>query len=73
MVLLYYRKLRQNPFQKVLANLALAILASNLIFLIGIERTENAAGCIAVAALLHYFILVSFSWMFVEAFMQYKR
>ncbi len=37
----------------------------------GIERTSNENACIAVAALLHYFLLVSFAWMLVEAVLQY--
>ena len=38
-----------------------------IVFLIGIEKTSNAKGCQAVAALLHYFILTTFLWMGVEA------
>ncbi len=52
-----FRKLRKGRSQKVLLNLALALLCANIIFLVGIERTENYEGCLAVAALLHFFLL----------------
>lgn len=44
-----------------------------VIFLAGMERTESYYGCITVAALMHYFLLVSFMWMLVEGFLQYLR
>ncbi|KAK3105819.1 hypothetical protein FSP39_006407 [Pinctada imbricata] len=68
-----FKQMRQGRGQKTLFNLALALLASIIVFLAGIERTENYAGCIVVAALLHYFILVSFAWMLVEGVLQYLR
>ncbi|XP_013400610.1 uncharacterized protein LOC106166554 isoform X2 [Lingula anatina] len=66
-----FKKLRQGRTQQTLFNLALAILCSNIIFLAGINQTQSYAGCIAVAVLLHYFILASFMWMLVEAILQY--
>lgn len=44
-----------------------------VIFLAGMERTDSYYGCITVAALMHYFLLVSFMWMLVEGFLQYLR
>ncbi|XP_048773083.2 adhesion G-protein coupled receptor G2-like isoform X2 [Ostrea edulis] len=68
-----FKPLRQGRGQQTLLNLALALLCSMIIFLAGMERTESYYGCIAVAALMHYFLLVSFMWMLVEGFLQYLR
>ena len=43
-----------------------------IVFLIGIEKTSNTKSCLAVAVLLHYFILTTFSWMGVEAASLYQ-
>ena len=51
--------------------MALAMLASWIIFLAGFTRVESHVGCLAVAALLHYFILASFMWMLMEGVLQY--
>ncbi|XP_071804837.1 latrophilin-like protein LAT-2 [Asterias amurensis] len=47
-------------------NLAFAVLVSQLVFFIGIDAAENRTACSAVAVLLHYFLLSSFSWMLIE-------
>ncbi|OWF34702.1 uncharacterized protein LOC110443881 [Mizuhopecten yessoensis] len=67
----FFRKLRQGRAQQTLFNLALAMLCSWVVFLTGIRQTHNYIGCIIVAVLLHYFILSSFMWMLMEAFLQY--
>ncbi|XP_060082233.1 uncharacterized protein LOC132561550 [Ylistrum balloti] len=67
----FFRKLRQGRAQQTLFNLALAMLCSWVVFLTGIRQTHNFIGCIIVAVLLHYFILSSFMWMLMEAFLQY--
>lgn len=64
-------KLRQGRPQQTLFNMALAMLASWVVFLAGFTRVESHGGCVAVAALLHYFILVSFMWMLMEGILQY--
>jgi hypothetical protein len=65
------RKLRQGKPRQTLFNMALAMLAAWVIFLAGFTRTESEVGCVAVAALLHYFILASFMWMSMEGVLQY--
>ena len=57
----------------VLLHLSLALLAVDIIVLAGVDQTSNYGGCCAVAALLHYFLLVSFLWMLVEAVIQYLK
>ncbi|CAL1539176.1 unnamed protein product, partial [Lymnaea stagnalis] len=42
-----------------------------VVFLAGVTQTSSHAGCIAVAALLHYLILSSFMWMLMEGILQY--
>ncbi|GIY80897.1 adhesion G-protein coupled receptor G6 [Caerostris darwini] len=66
-----FRKWRKDAKHKVLFNLSLALACFLLLFLAGIERRGSRRGCMAVAVLLHYFMLASFAWMLVEAFMQY--
>ena len=68
-----FRRMRKSQSQKVLFNLALALLCFNIIFVTSVDRTENMIGCTTVAVLLHYFLLVSFAWMLVEAVMHYQR
>ncbi|KAL3883250.1 hypothetical protein ACJMK2_029533 [Sinanodonta woodiana] len=47
----------------LLMNLCLALIISYVIFLAGVDRTENKNACTAVAALLHYFYLAVFFLM----------
>ncbi|XP_053386553.1 uncharacterized protein LOC123538400 [Mercenaria mercenaria] len=70
---LIFKHLRNGRGQQVLVNLSVAMLCSSIIYLVGIDRTESYGGCIAVAVLLHYFILVTFMWMLVEGLLQYLR
>jgi len=42
-----------------------------IVFIVGIEQTHDFYGCIVVAALLHYFILVAFMWMLMEGILLY--
>ncbi|VDL64174.1 unnamed protein product [Nippostrongylus brasiliensis] len=52
-------------------NLCLSLMIAELVFMIGIDRTENAIGCSVVALLLHYFFLVAFCWMLLEGYQLY--
>lgn len=70
---LLFKQLRKGRGQQTLLNLSLALLCSMVIFLAGMERTDSYYVCITVAALMHYFLLVSFMWMLVEGFLQYLR
>ncbi|XP_060578573.1 adhesion G-protein coupled receptor G2-like, partial [Ruditapes philippinarum] len=70
---LMFKHLRNGRGQQVLINLSVAMLCSSVLFLVGVDRTESYGGCIAVSAMLHYFILVTFLWMLVEGLLQYLR
>jgi hypothetical protein len=55
-------KLRTGPIVLIM-HLSVAIFLVNLVFLVGIDRTSNRAGCETVAILLYYFLMASFTWM----------
>ena len=53
-------------------NLCISLLTAEVIFMFGISETSDPIVCSFIAALLHYFFLASFSWMFLEGFQIYK-
>lgn len=67
------RKLRRDYPSKILMNLSTALLFLNLIFLLDgwIASFDIDGLCIAVAALLHFFLLATFTWMGLEAVHMY--
>jgi len=68
-----WKDARKGQSQTILMQLAIALLAVDILVLAGVDRIENRAGCKAVAALLQYFLLVSFGWMLVEGVQQYLK
>ena len=58
---------------KILIQLCAALLLLNLVFLLDswIALYDIRGLCISVAVFLHYFLLVSFTWMGLEAFHMY--
>uniref|UniRef100_A0A1I7YR16 Latrophilin Cirl n=1 Tax=Steinernema glaseri TaxID=37863 RepID=A0A1I7YR16_9BILA len=52
-------------------NLCFSLAVAELIFLFGIFRTEDKSTCGLIAMALHYFFLVSFSWMLMEGVQLY--
>lgn len=67
------RKLRRDYPSKILMNLSTALLFLNLIFLLDgwIASFDIDGLCIAVAVLLHFFLLATFTWMGLEAVHMY--
>ncbi|XP_052084592.1 adhesion G protein-coupled receptor L4-like isoform X2 [Mytilus californianus] len=61
-----FRALRKNNQSIILFNYSLALLCFLVVFVTGISQTDNLHVCVTVSVLLHYFMLVSFMWMFVE-------
>ncbi|XP_071120942.1 adhesion G protein-coupled receptor L3-like isoform X1 [Mytilus edulis] len=47
-------------------NLVFCLFAAELIFIVGIDRTDDRVSCAAIALLLHFFFLSSFMWMLME-------
>ncbi|XP_010392771.2 adhesion G-protein coupled receptor G2 isoform X1 [Corvus cornix cornix] len=68
-----FEKIRRDYPSKILIQLCAALLLLNLVFLLDswIALYDTRGLCIAVAVLLHYFLLVSFTWMGLEAFHMY--
>ncbi|NWX22307.1 AGRG6 protein, partial [Aegotheles bennettii] len=68
-----FEKLRRDYPSKILMNLSTALLFLNLIFLLDgwIASFDINGLCIAVAALLHFFLLATFTWMGLEAVHMY--
>uniref|UniRef100_A0A8D2JT78 Adhesion G protein-coupled receptor G2 n=1 Tax=Sciurus vulgaris TaxID=55149 RepID=A0A8D2JT78_SCIVU len=68
-----FEKIRRDYPSKILIQLCAALLLLNLVFLldswIALYNTQGL--CISVAVFLHYFLLVSFTWMGLEAFHMY--
>ncbi|XP_069640878.1 adhesion G-protein coupled receptor G2 isoform X1 [Haliaeetus albicilla] len=68
-----FEKIRRDYPSKILIQLCSALLLLNLVFLLDswIALYDTQGLCIAVAVFLHYFLLVSFTWMGLEAFHMY--
>ncbi|NXL42285.1 AGRG2 protein, partial [Podilymbus podiceps] len=68
-----FEKIRRDYPSKILIQLCAALLLLNLVFLLDswIALYDTKGLCIAVAVFLHYFLLVSFTWMGLEAFHMY--
>lgn len=68
-----FEKLRRDYPSKILMNLSTALLFLNLIFLLDgwITSFDVDGLCTAVAALLHFFLLATFTWMGLEAIHMY--
>ncbi|KAM7417411.1 hypothetical protein PAMA_017186 [Pampus argenteus] len=70
---LAFEKLRQDYPSKILINLSAALLGLSMLFLLDswLSSFSNYGLCIITAALLHYFLLASFTWMGLEAVHMY--
>ncbi|KAM9319564.1 adhesion G-protein coupled receptor G2 [Gastrophryne carolinensis] len=69
-----FEKIRRDYPSKILIQLCAALICLNLTFLMNpwIAMYNDVPGlCISVAAFLHYFVLVSITWMGLEAFHMY--
>ncbi|XP_062928641.1 cadherin EGF LAG seven-pass G-type receptor 1 isoform X2 [Mobula hypostoma] len=69
--LVLVRTLRSN-LHNIHKNLVAALFFSELVFLIGINQTEDPFVCSVIALLLHYFYLCTFAWTFVEGLHIYR-
>ena len=71
--LLNFREVRSKAPTQILLNLCIALSFTLVVFLIAAERskTSSMASCRAAAVALHYFVLVAFMWMAIEAFNMY--
>ncbi|XP_022796764.1 latrophilin-like protein LAT-2 [Stylophora pistillata] len=60
-----------QPLYQIRISLCLSLGAGQGTFLAGINATENTAACVAVAALIQYFLMAAFCWMLVEGIYLY--
>ncbi|XP_036388557.1 LOW QUALITY PROTEIN: cadherin EGF LAG seven-pass G-type receptor 3 [Megalops cyprinoides] len=70
-VLSCLRGLKSNT-RSIHSNMAAAIFLSELVFLLGINQTEQQFLCTVIAILLHYFFMATFAWLFVEGLHIYR-
>ncbi|XP_036898616.1 adhesion G protein-coupled receptor E1 [Sturnira hondurensis] len=50
-------------------HLCVCLFLAKILFLAGVDKTDNQTGCSVIAGLLHYLFLACFFWMLVEAVM----
>ena len=66
--LLYFVRVK-NDLPKIHRQLALSLLLTDITFLIGVDRQAVPSPdglCTTFAAVLHYLLLVTFTWMLIE-------
>ncbi|KAG8454505.1 hypothetical protein GDO86_000936 [Hymenochirus boettgeri] len=61
----------QSDRNTIHKNLCISLFVAELLFLIGINRTDQPITCAIFAALLHFFFLAAFTWMFLEGVQLY--
>ncbi|XP_051913284.1 cadherin EGF LAG seven-pass G-type receptor 3 isoform X2 [Hippocampus zosterae] len=71
LVLSCLRGLKSN-IRSIHSNTAAAMFLSELVFLLGVNQTEQQFLCTVVAILMHYFFMSTFAWMFVEGLHIYR-
>ncbi|XP_060078526.1 adhesion G-protein coupled receptor G6-like [Ylistrum balloti] len=65
----YYRI--RNDRIRTHEQLAITIIFVQVLFIAGIDRTENRYVCMSIAIALHYFLTAMFCWMLLEGFHLY--
>nr|XP_060619340.1 adhesion G protein-coupled receptor L3 isoform X11 [Anolis sagrei ordinatus] len=61
----------QSDRNTIHKNLCISLFVAELLFLIGIDRADQPIACAVFAALLHFFFLSAFTWMFLEGVQLY--
>ncbi|XP_039607042.1 adhesion G protein-coupled receptor L3 isoform X10 [Polypterus senegalus] len=61
----------QSDRNTIHKNLCISLFMAELLFLIGINRADQPIICAVFAALLHFFFLAAFTWMFLEGVQLY--
>ncbi|XP_078448807.1 adhesion G protein-coupled receptor L2-like isoform X2 [Lampetra planeri] len=61
----------QSDRNTIHKNLCLNLLLAELLFLLGIDKTQYTVACSVLAALLHLFFLAAFAWMCLEGVQLY--
>ncbi|EDO44369.1 predicted protein, partial [Nematostella vectensis] len=66
-----FMKFLRSPRHFIHANLALSLALAEMVFLLGIDRTEYQVACKILAIAMHYLFLVAFAWMALEGVILY--
>ncbi|XP_028330490.1 adhesion G protein-coupled receptor L3 isoform X6 [Gouania willdenowi] len=61
----------QSDRNTIHKNLCICLFIAESLFLVGINRGEQPIACAVFAALLHFFFLAAFTWMFLEGVQLY--
>ncbi len=71
--LCFNRKAKSNQATKILMNMFVALFLLNASFLSNesVANTQDNAACVFIALLLHYSMLASFTWFFIQALHMY--
>ncbi|XP_072047184.1 adhesion G-protein coupled receptor D1-like [Amphiura filiformis] len=65
-IFMMFRTLRTAERNIIHTNLAVSLLAAQVLFLIGVDLSGNKLTCTIIALTLHYLYLAVFGWMLVE-------
>ena len=65
--------MRERDASKIHVQLCLALLLMAVIYIVGIERTENEVVCTIMSTLFHYLALAAVFWMGAEAILMFKK
>ncbi|XP_078493664.1 adhesion G-protein coupled receptor G6-like [Ciona intestinalis] len=66
-----FKKLHRHITQHILLHLSMTLLFSYLLYVCGINATQNFTTCLTIATLLHFFWLCAWCWMSVESYTMY--
>ncbi|XP_063074440.1 adhesion G protein-coupled receptor L3 isoform X1 [Engraulis encrasicolus] len=61
----------QSDRNTIHKNLCISLFMAETLFLVGINRADQPIACAVFAALLHFFFLAAFTWMFLEGVQLY--
>ncbi|KAM9717256.1 adhesion G protein-coupled receptor L3 isoform 13-T14 [Menidia menidia] len=61
----------QSDRNTIHKNLCISLFIAESLFLVGINRSDQPIACAVFAALLHFFFLAAFTWMFLEGVQLY--
>ncbi|XP_033822894.1 adhesion G protein-coupled receptor L3 isoform X4 [Periophthalmus magnuspinnatus] len=61
----------QSDRNTIHKNLCISLFIAESLFLVGINRADQPIACAVFAALLHFFFLAAFTWMFLEGVQLY--
>ncbi|XP_066022827.1 adhesion G-protein coupled receptor D1 isoform X3 [Pocillopora verrucosa] len=61
----------RQPLSQIRLSVSTSLGVGQIIFLAGMNATENKAVCVTIAALMQYFLMTAFCWMLIEGIYLY--